>query len=206
MKRVTGLFFLSLLCLSAAAAETHAQAVNLLQNPDADLGAHHWRGWGQAAVESFGGRSVFVLRDQGHFSQDVTLPEGSGLTYALFIGRGASERINPDGAITGLPYLYGYMLPAADAGPGRLAAGRGEPVLAYLQGQQMRCTAGFPDEWVLMSGIFRVPEGARRIRFFLKQAERRGVPQNGSAARFDDLGLYLFQTFEEAKAFVAFYR
>lgn len=196
MSRLKSLFFLSLLCLLPAAVETPAQAVNLLQNPKAELGAQHWRGWGRAAVEELYGNSVFVIREQGHFYQDVTLPSGPAGRYAVFVGRGASERINPDGAITGLPYLYGYMMPA-DAG------GR---VLAYLQGQEMRCSARFVGEWVVMSGIFPVPEEAGRIRFFLKQAERRGVPQNGSAARFDDVGLYLFPTAAEARAFVAQYR
>jgi hypothetical protein len=39
----------------------------------------------------------------------------------------------------------------------------------------------------------------------LNQALRRGVPHDGSAARFDDLGLYLFPTEEEAKTFAASY-
>jgi hypothetical protein len=30
--------------------------------------------------------------------------------------------------------------------------------------------------------------------FFLDQSEAKGVTQNGSAARFDDVGLYLFDT------------
>ncbi len=59
------------------------------------------------------------------------------------------------------------------------------------------------NEWVQLSGIFKVPEGANTIRFLLRQAERKGVPHNGSAARFDDLGLYLFATKEEAESFVA---
>jgi hypothetical protein len=205
MTRLRGLLPVSLLCLSLAAVEARAQAVNLLQNSNAELGSQHWRGWGQAAVEGFSGNGVFVLREHGHFSQDVTLPEGSGRKYAVFIGRGASERINPDGAITGLPYLYGYMLPGGEAGPEARGADNGGRVLAYLQGQNMLCSARVEGEWVVMSGIFPVPEGTGRIRFFLKQAERRGVPQNGSAARFDDLGLYLFPTAAEARAFVAGY-
>jgi len=53
-----------------------------------------------------------------------------------------------------------------------------------------------------MWGIFKVPERTKRIRFFLSQASRRGVPHNGSAARFDNLGLYLFSTKQDAEAFV----
>jgi hypothetical protein len=56
-----------------------------------------------------------------------------------------------------------------------------------------------------MWGIFQVPEGIGSIRFFLNQAERRGVSHNDSAARFDDLGLHLFATREEAETFVSGY-
>ena len=205
MARLASAFLMMLLCSTLAAVRVSAQAVNLLQNPNADLGAQNWHSWGEAKVEDMGGNSLFVVREKGYFYQDITLPEGSGRKYAVLIGRGSSERINPDGAITGLPYLYGYMLPSGGARPLTPDAGYGGRVLAYLQGQNMLCSAGLPNEWVLMSGIFWVPEEAGRIRFLLMQAERRGVPQNGSAARFDDLGLYLFPTAEEARAFVAQY-
>jgi hypothetical protein len=49
--------------------------------------------------------------------------------------------------------------------------------------------------------IAKLP-GTTRMRLFLSQAERMGVPQNGSAARFDDLGLYLLPTMAEAMRFV----
>lgn len=109
------------------------------------------------------------------------------------IGRGASERINSDGAITGLPYLYGYMM--FEVSP------RGGRVLDYLQGLNMLASPPRENEWVPMWGIFRVPEETGAIRFFLQQALRNGVPHNGSAALFDDVGLYLFATEREARAF-----
>lgn len=186
-----------LLLVGLASASAVAQTDNLLQNPKADLGAERWRVVGQVDVEEANGNRVFVVRNGGYFLQDVALPEGSAGRYALFIGRGSSERVNSDGAITGLPYLYGYMM-----APGRPDAGH---VLAYLQGQRMLGRAAFAGDWVKMWGIFRVPEGTGTIRFFLNQALRRGVPHNGSAARFDDVGLYLFQTEAEARSFAANY-
>jgi hypothetical protein len=137
------------------------------------------------------------VRNKGYFLQDVTLPDESVGKYALLIGRAASERINADGVITGLPYLYGYMMESANP--------RGGRIKSYLQGQQMRCWAKTPNEWVTVWGIFEVVSGTGAIRFFLDQAQRKDLPQNGSAARFDDLGLYLFDTEEEAKAFVQVY-
>jgi hypothetical protein len=168
---------------------------NLLKNANADLQSQFWRTYGEATVETCAtGNPCFVVRNGGYFLQDVALPDGAVGQYALFFGRGASERINSNGAITGLPYLYGYMMPEVAPRRGR--------ILDYLQGQNMRASPTRENEWVTMWGIFRVPEGTGAIRFFLNQALRNGVPHNGSAARFDDVGLYLFPTEQAARAFV----
>lgn len=171
-----------------------AQTRNLLQNPSGDDGTNHWRVYGNASVERrSGGNWEFVVRNKGSFAQDVDVPEEAAGLFVLLIGRVSSERINPDGAITGLPYLYGYSM----SGAGR--------ILAYLQGQEMLCTSRKQNERVTAWGLFQVVSGTTSIRFFLNQAERKDVPQNGSAARFDDVGLYLFATENDARAFVTAY-
>ena len=168
---------------------------NLLKNPEANSQAQFWRTYGEARVETCADNSpCFVVRNGGYLIQDVALPDGSVGQYAVFIGRGASERINSDGAITGLPYLYGYMM--NEVSP------RGGIVLDYLQGQNMLSLTPRENEWVFLWGTFRVPEGTGAVRFFMKQAERKGLPHNGSAARFDDVGLYLFLTEQAARSFV----
>jgi hypothetical protein len=194
-KRITRYAAL-LFWLGLSAVSTNAQT-NLLRNPNADEGAGYWRTYGQAKVEQTSdGNWRFVVRNGGHFWQDASLPEDSAGEYALLIGRASSERINSDGAITGLPYLYGYMM-KGDPSLGRINS--------YLQGQRMRCEAVKPNQWVTVWGIFEVPPGTGAIRFSLDQAERKGVPQNGSAAWFDDLGLYLFSSEAEGNAFVQAY-
>ncbi|MBO0862751.1 MAG: hypothetical protein J2P21_30495 [Chloracidobacterium sp.] len=176
-----------------------AQSTNLLQNPSANGGANHWRAYGDATIEeTLESNPYFTVRNRGYFLQDVILPEGSVRKYALLIGRVSSERINADGTITGLPYLYGYMMEGANP--------RGGRILSYLQGQQMLCSSRRENEWVTAWGIFQAPDGTGAIRFFLRQAERKDIPQNGSAARFDDLGIYLFDTEKEANAFVETYK
>jgi hypothetical protein len=191
--RLLKLTILSLTFLVSAVL-TIAQPRNLLQNPNADLNAQYWQTNDQATVETTTGNNLcFVVRNGGSFYQDVTLLDDAVGQFALLIGRGSSERINPDGAITGLPHLYGYMMAAGQANRGR--------ILDYLQGQRMLGAANQKDEWADMWGIFRVPEGTKTIRFFLNQALRQGLPHNGSAARFDNVGLYLFPTKEDAQAF-----
>jgi hypothetical protein len=195
---VSRTFHLGLLLLTGLQLSSvcQAQATNLLRNPDASAQSASWRAYGEATVEPTTGNNLcFVVRNGGYFLQDVELPKEAAGQYAVLIGRGSSERINADGAITGLPYLYGYMMEKGR--PDR------KEILAYLQGQEMRSRSVIKGEWVQLSGVFEVPEGTNTIRFFLNQAERKGVPHNGSAARFDDLGLYLFATKEEAENFVA---
>jgi hypothetical protein len=166
---------------------------NLLDNAAADRGARDWLAIGDAKIEACDGDPCFVVRNKGSFHQTVLLPSRAVGKYLVMIGAGSSERINPDRSITGQAYLYG-MLAIAD----------GSRYLAYLQG--MRADSPAPNTWVTMSGIFPVPNGAARVSFQLNQAEARGSPQNGSAARFDDLGCYLFTTDADARAFVAEWR
>lgn len=194
MNRLFANISLLFLFLFLAPVFAIAQSTNLLQNPGAEMNAEHWQAFGQATIEEFDGKRSFVVRGGGYFLQDVLLPEGAAGQYVVLMGHGSSERINADGAITGLPYLYGYMM-ASDKP-------NGDRIFDYLQGQRMLSSAKVANEWVKMWGIFKVPVGASTIRFFLNQALRGGVPHNGSAARFDDLGLYLFATKEEAQAFV----
>ncbi len=164
---------------------------NLLLNPDANEYSSHWIPFGDATIENAAGHETcFSLRNQGSFHQDILLPPEAEGKYAVLLGLASSERINADGAITGLPYLYGYMMTDS------------VHIIAYLQGQQMWGSVKVPNEWWPLSGIFMVPPGTKMIRFFLNQAERKGVPQNGSAARFDDLGLYILPSKPEAELFV----
>lgn len=165
---------------------------NLLINPDGQQGIMGWRPIGIAAIESVEGDPCFSIRSGGHFYQDIAIPETSN-GYVVLVGRLATERINPDGAITGLPYLYGYLM----SGSGILQE--------YLQGQKMLFDASEVNKWVSGWGVFPIKGPVNKIRFFLKQAERKGVPQNGSAARFDDLGLYFFNTEAEALNFLTHY-
>jgi hypothetical protein len=163
---------------------------NLLENPTADRGAADWIANFDATVEPCGPSPCFVVRNQGRFSQTVMLPSDAAGKFLVVMSAGATERINPDGAITGLPSLYGTF-------------SRPDRILGYLQGAD---TLGRPqarDQWVTLSGVFPVPEGATRLGVEIKLAAARGTPHNGSAGRFDDLGAYLFASEEEARAFVA---
>ena len=160
------------LVLLVVSGNAFAQA-NLLKNPDAAEGGQSWNAFGDTEIETTPENGArFVVRNGGYFLQDVRIPLGPAGRYVVFVGRGASERINANGAITGLPYLYGYMMKSP--GP------NGQEILAYLQGQRMRAQPGVQDEWVNMLGVFKLPEGTTNIRFFLYQASSGSTSHNGS--------------------------
>jgi len=168
---------------------------NLLQNPAADLQSESWRSYQKATVEPCAPNNpCFVLRNGGYFLQDISIPADGVGQYALLIARGSTERVNRDGSITGLPYLYGYMMDGDDPGGGK--------IIEYLQGQELSARNVAANEWRTLSGIFQVPDGTKSIRVFLKQALAKDSPHDGSATRFDDVGVYLFKTKQEAQSFL----
>ena len=162
---------------------------NLVANPDASRARADWTFFGDARVEACDGDPCFVIRNHGTISQTVFLPDGPAGRYLVAIGSGASERV--DAAITGKPYLSPMI---------QLASGR--IVGAPLQGQKLRGESPVANVWVTMSAVFLLPDGAVRVGFGLRQAQHRDFPQNGSAARFDDVGLYVFPSEAEARGFV----
>jgi len=168
---------------------------NLLVNGDARRGLEGWKASGVATVEEVGGIPAFTVRSHGSLRQEVELPADAAGRYAVLAGRGQSERINADGAITGLPYLYATV-GTADR----------RRIIAYWQGQSMLGRPDQPGDWVRMWGVFKIGEGARYVSVQLNQAERRDVPQDGSAARFADVQFHLFPTETAARAFAQQYR
>ena len=172
-----------------------APGANLLVNGDAAGGTGGWITKGDVKVERIGGVTCFTIRSGGSFRQEVRLPTDAVGMHAAFIGKGEADRVNEDGAITGLPSLYGLVV-ASDR----------TRILEHWQGQNLLGRPRQPGQWVTMSGIFSVPYGAASVWIELKQAERRGVPQNGSAARFSDVRLVLFPTEAAARAYVGGYK
>jgi len=178
--------------VSVAVVAASAQApTNLLFNPDAANGPGGWIPYLDARVEGAGPRACFVLRNRAFLDQVVNLPDGSGGGFAVFTGWGSSDRVDADGSITGLPTLYGLFVDT-----------HGTTFLGHLQGQDMLARPKATNQWTRMSGVFQIPQGTARVAFRMQQAERAGVPQNGSAARFDDLGLYVFKTNDQARTFL----
>ena len=72
---------------------------------------------------------------------------------------------------------------------------------ARLAARTMRLAAKAPGEWGVVWGAFRIPPGTGSLRLVLGQAAG-SAPHDGSAAWFDDVGVFLFDSDEEARAAV----
>jgi len=187
---------LLLIVFSLIAAQPAKIPGNLLIDPGADAGGSGWTTSREGAtIELLGGNACFVIRNQGSFQQNVPIPATAPGTHVVFLARASGERINADGAITDRPYLYGLIF----------GTERGR-IVGHLQGDSMRSHAKAPNEWTTLSGVFPVPEGATAISLQLKLGERRGLPHDGSAGRFDDVALVLLPSERDARAFVATYQ
>jgi len=169
--------------------------LNLIKYPDARQFTQHWKTKGEVSLEKDAQEEDnynFVIRYSGMIWQDV--PIDADGRYALLISWASSERVNPDGDQTGLPFLYGDMLNKSDL----------NRINQYLHGQHMMLETDTVNEWKIIYGIFQVPPGTGAIRLFLQQ-EVGSQPQNGSAARFDEPGIFLFDTQEQAEEFAKKY-
>ena len=173
------------------------QAYNLLINPSADEDTRGWIFFGNSGVDVIGDNNkVFYVEESedvpSHIFQDVELPPLSAGKFLLLIGYAWVED-TVAGSITRHPYLYGYEMNSSST------------ILNYLQGQQMRHTAG-ERTWQTISAIFQLEPDALVIRFFLNQASMRGDPPDGTRAVFDDLELLIFETQDEAEAHREIYK
>jgi hypothetical protein len=158
------------------------------------VGSGAWKPHADAKPEQFLGEACLAVRSPGSFTQAVPLSAAAAGTYAVLAGLGQSDRINSDGSITGMPYLYATVW-TADT----------KRVLAYWQGANMLARPDSPTVWVKLHGLFEVPKNAALISVQLSQGQRRGSPADGSVARFRDVRLHLFPTEREALAFIARY-
>ena len=183
-------------CVSSTVV--HAQFSNMLNNPFADENGDYWVAFGDAMIEEINGDPCFAIRDGGYILQDISLNENDEGNFVLIIGLVSGERINVDGTISGLPYLYGYMTSGENITDDISSTN----ISSYLQVSDMLSLSSLQNDWVVIWDVFQIEQHTKSIRIFLSQAAQRGVALNGSIARFDELGVYVFASLNEASEFV----
>jgi hypothetical protein len=197
IKKMSYMFILFLSCFLFSTPAVNAESPNILNGSNAGADLDYWVTAGNTVIEDVDGDPCFVIRDGGYFAQEIVLPENPAGQFAVLTGIVSSNRANPNGTITGMPYIYGYMMEAENLNDGSPA-----PINTFLQVVDDRYDRTSDSDWLPIWGIFPVPEDTGRIMVFLKQAKQRGIEFSDAEARFDDLGVYLFSSAEEAKAFV----
>lgn len=164
------------------------------------VGPGAWKPQGDAKAAQFLGEACLAVRSPGSFAQTVALSPSAVGTFAVLAGLGQSDRINTDGSITGMPYLYATVWTADTKRV--LAYWQGANSLVNSQATPMLARPESPTDWVKMYGLFEIPKGAALLRVQLSQGQRRGSPPDGSVARFRDARLHVFPTEREARTFV----
>lgn len=163
---------------------------NLVKNPSANYISKFWKSTGETKIKKDEKNNpCFSVRYGGSYYQDVPIRNLTG-SFALLISWSSSDRVNTKRDITGLPYLYGYWVDANNK----------NKFIGYLQGQKMLHSLNEIDEWGVIWGVFKVPGNTGAIRLFLNQASGKSS-QTGSYAKFDDVGVFIFDSKAEAKEF-----
>jgi hypothetical protein len=189
---------MALLWRIAVAATTAAVTMqaqhpqNLVRNGDASAGLNAWDSRGPVTIEGTGPGIHFVVTNEGRLTQVIDLPASATRQFVAVVGRGAGDRVHPDGSITGLPSLSGQFGDVS-----------GTHFFGELFGYQMVARPPRAGVWVVMGNAFQIPDGTRRLFLHLQQAARQADPRTGAAARFDDIGVFLFPTEAQARALIA---
>jgi hypothetical protein len=170
---------------------------NYLNNPNANQQQQFWKASGEAAVEECApGDPCFVTRWDGGLVGTATLPADAAGRTMLLIGSAAAERAHARGGDqTGEAYIHGY----GEALDPELGIGK------HYSARTLITSTREADTWTTLWGVFPVGEGIRKLSFEIRQADGSSA-KTGSASRFDDLGVYLFDTEAEAQSFVARYQ
>ena len=185
------------LCLLLAVASASAQSNNLLKNPTGAEGLQSWRVFGNAsAAECPGAGKCFVIHQDAFIFQDVDVSEDAAGMFAVLIGL-ASIETNSDGPL-GRPYLHGYFMSSGEL--------RTSTIFANLTGQEMANQPRAGGDWVKQYGLFKVPSRTGRIRIFMRSGCGKTETSINCVSHFVKPGIFLFNTEDEARAFVNSYQ
>ena len=172
-----------------------SKGVNWLFNSKADEGMKGWYPYGCASYKKNSqGNNIFYTCKGNHMIQEVYIPRGTGW-YALYIGRASINRTKDELGKTQLPNIHSYML-------------EDNHIKTDVWGQQMdkeHFEKNYNNDWLPMWGVYKIHNSAYKIRFFLDQSEMPNRTGGDAEAYFDDLGLFFFQTEEEAELFAKNY-
>ncbi len=121
------------------------------------------------------------------------LPHGTTGRYLVSVCRGTVEQVAGTG--TRVAPVLSVLLLATDQAGARVVAQTGGT-----------CRGNASNGWVDLADIVEIPSTTTAIEFDILQDRQTGAELTGQSARLRDLGLYLFDSKEEADAFVSEFR
>ncbi len=156
------------------------------------LAPGNWVTQGGVSVASDG---TVTLTENGSESEqaykDVAVSGRAG-EHVVFVAYTKAETVRAND-ITGLPVIHGY------------AMGADGKIMSRFKGQATIRKDAKSGEWTVSSGVFKVPAGTVKIRYFLDQAEKAGSSKNGDDAMFTMAGLYVVKDKQAAERIVGNY-
>ena len=196
MKHVFTSFILSLTVVALLPASAFAHTVVPADNNFLPaLTSSAWTKMGAASVATNGLTATIAETSTttGSFYTDVSV-KNTTKEYALLIAYTQAEDVRSGGDITGLPYIYGYFLDANGK------------VISYLQKANMRHSSTVDGAWDVSHGVFKIPSNAVTIRYFMKQASKKGTTKDGRDAIFAKPGVYLTERATGAASIIERYK
>ncbi len=170
---------------------------NYAKNPNATQGDKEWKTKGEITIEERGpGDPCFAIRRAGMLWQDFPIPPSEGKTI-LLVARVMPEKVGTDNLRGGLPHLNAYLMSAKEEGRIHHEMRRNETPTLVGEGQT-------DNLWSTAWGAAKIPADVGSVRLFLTEtAALEGQP--ASAARFDDVGVFILNSEAEAVSFVGRY-
>ncbi|MEK7665983.1 MAG: hypothetical protein AAB337_03870 [Patescibacteria group bacterium] len=188
-------FIISFVIVVLLPASVSAHMVETPVNILPTLNSSSWLKIGAVTVATNGLTATIseTSATRGNLYTDISI-SNTTKDYVLLIAYTNAEDVRSDGDITGLPYIYGYFLD------------KNGKIISYLQKDNMRHSSTVDGAWDVSNGVFEIPSGAVKIRYFMKQASKKGTYKDGRDATFAKPGVYLVDRPPQALDIISEYK
>lgn len=160
------------------------EAGNLVQNPSADQGEEYWqKATADAFVQGDSGNPAFTSRNGAHMWQTIDITSVHG-NYVVLVGISATQTIQ----VNGMGNISCHFNDREDA----------SHQFGKLDSPPLTSTSNTPNEWVVLADYALIPRDTGSVTVFLSVTNIPGESHDGTLTWFDDIGLYIVDTLQEA--------
>ena len=164
---------------------------NFVQNPSADLGTQDWTFYtADAFVQGDSGNPAFTSRNGAHMWQTIDITPIHG-NYVVLVGISATQTIQ----VNGMGTISCHFNDQEDA----------SHQFGKLDSALLTSTSATPNEWVVLADYTLIPRETGSITVFLNVTSIPGENHDGALTWFDDIGLHIVDTLQEAQDIISDY-